>query len=79
MLVKGEHLTMAQRRQVFDAFGYRWTIENEQRARQWLGKIAAPTAAPISDEAWIRLHAFHCTESGAIMLKHAEPVYVAAP
>lgn len=73
MLVKGERLTLAQRRQVLEAFGYRWTIENERRARQWLGSIAAP----ISDDEWIRLHAFHCTESGAIILRHAEAARLA--
>jgi hypothetical protein len=75
-LIRGDQLTTTQRRQVFDAFGYRWTAENEQRARQWLAE-RVPMSAPTSDEEWIRAHAFHCTESGAVMLRHAEPASLA--
>jgi hypothetical protein len=78
MLVRGDQLSESARRQVLAAFGYRWTIENESRARYWCRQSGAnpPRIPLIPDEQWLREHAFHVVQDGSRLMKnrsHAEP------
>lgn len=77
-LVKGTDLTDAQKAQVKNAFGYRWTVENLPRAKQWHGNVA-PIIEPINDEQWLKDHAFYIRQDGqlATIPRHCEPVYMA--
>lgn len=64
---------------VLNAFGYRWTTENHDRARYWLG-LRAPTMDSISDTQWLADHAFNFIKDGSRLSfrsKYAEPVYMA--
>ena len=80
-LVRGDKLNASQKREVLSAFGYRWTTQNEGRARNWYaaGKSEPPRAPLVSDEQWLREHAFHFNaKTGRLSLnrKRAEPVYL---
>jgi hypothetical protein len=83
MLVRGDQLSESARRQVLAAFGYRWTIENESRARQWSrqSRLICPSGfARITDQQWLRQHAFHVVQDGSRLMKnrsHAEPACLA--
>ncbi len=79
-LVRGDQLTADQKRQVLNAFIYRWTKENEVRARQLFAKHGGPPRiAPVTDAQWIKDHAFHMTKAGHLQLnrRHAEPAFMA--
>jgi len=78
-LIKGEQLTPRQKSIVLSAFGYRWTIENYQRAMTWFGLHGKPTVAPIPDEQWLAEHAFQFVNDGSRLgtRKHCEPSYLA--
>ena len=77
-LVKGENLTPKQIQEVKSAFGYRWTIQNENRARNWQHNNV-PTVALIDDEQYIKEHAFYFRKDGklASVPRHCVPVYLA--
>lgn len=77
-LVKGSKLTVAQRADVLNAFGGRWTVENVNRARAWHG-IGAPTTELTTDAQWLADHAFYITSAGHLAENrhHAEPHYLA--
>jgi hypothetical protein len=80
MLIKGENLNYQQRQQVLNAFGYRWTKDNQQRSHFWRNIQGAPTIPLISDAQWLKEHAFHFLKDGSrlsITHRHAEPVYMA--
>jgi hypothetical protein len=74
-LIRGDRLTDAQRRQVLVAFVYRLTYENQKEhpsaVRQTGGKVQ------MSDDQWIREHAFRFTKSGRLSGRYAAPVYMA--
>lgn len=79
MLIKGRNLTPQQRKQVTQAFLYRWTYDNPHRRRCWSGR-SKPTIPLISDDQWIAEHAFHFTADGSRLChrpKHCEPAYMA--
>jgi hypothetical protein len=79
MLIKGYRLNDRQRRDVLNVFGYRWTVENMPRAKLWTGK-PWPTVTPVTDEQWLRDHAFHFVKSGTRLKAgrhYAEPAYMA--
>ena len=75
---KGENLSPEQIKHVKSAYGYRWTIQNENRARNWLGE-SAPTIALIDDEQWTKEHAFYFRKDGKPSRKHNHcvPAYMA--
>lgn len=77
-LIKGENLTARQIQEVKSAFGYRWTIENMPRAKQWHGEHA-PTIEPTSDAQWIKEHAFYIRKDGKLAStpRHCEPAFMA--
>ena len=80
--VNGSKLSDSARREVLSAFGYRWTAENEKRARQWYktSKMEPPTAPLISDGEWLDQHAFHVVKDSTRLsarLCHAEPACMA--
>jgi hypothetical protein len=82
MLVRGDQLSESARRQVLAAFGYRSTIENESRARQWYrnASLDPPRSPLIPDEQWLREHAFHVVQDGSRLMRnrsHAEPACLA--
>ena len=76
-LVKGIDLNEHQRLEVLEAFGYRWTVENKDRATKW-SRGKAPTSEPETDEAWIAAHAFYIRRDGTLALVPAkcEPCYL---
>ena len=79
MLITGDKLNPRQRALVLNAFGYRWTVENHERARYWHG-ANAPTMQPQTDEIWLREHAFHFIVDGSRLMfnrRHAEPAFMA--
>lgn len=75
---KGENLTPEQIKQVKSAYGYRWTIQNENRARMWIGN-SVPTMSLIEDEQWIKEHAFYFRKDGKLSKNHNHcvPVWMA--
>jgi len=80
MLIRGDRLTQQQRNLVLAAFGYRWTRDNPVRERWWRGIEGKPTIPLISDDQWLRDHAFHFVKDGSRMMRtrhHAEPAYMA--
>jgi hypothetical protein len=82
MLVRGDQLSESARRQVLAVFGYRWTIENESRARAWRRDVSLdpPRIPLIPDEQWLREHAFHVVKDGSRLMRnrpHAEPACLA--
>jgi len=79
-LIKGADLNTKQKQEVLNVFGYRWTVENKQRALQWLGNIQPPTIQPQTDEEWLKEHAFYFVEDGTRLSKkrrHCEPACLA--
>lgn len=79
--INGSKLSPATRQEVLSAYGYRWTVENERRAREWFraGKAEPPTAPLVTDEEWLADHAFHVTRDGRLDARHrhAEPACLA--
>ena len=77
-LIPGNKLTAHQIQQVKNAFGYRWTIENMNRAKSWTPNLH-PTIAAIHDEQWINEHAFYFCKDGTLAKKpnHCEPAFMA--
>lgn len=74
MLIKGKDLTGRQREQVLGAYIYRWTTGNSRRLQMWRG-LMQPTIPLISDDEWIRDHAFHFVLNGSRLTanhRHAE-------
>jgi hypothetical protein len=73
--VRGDRLPSALREQVLRSYTYRWTKDNPHRERMWRGIPGAPTIPLISDEQWLREHAFEVTKKGKLSLRsrHAAP------
>lgn len=81
MLVRGDRLSDSARRQVLSAFGYRWTHENEMRARSWCRQSGfdPPKIPLISDNQWLQEHAFHVVKNGSRLMRnrpHSEPAFL---
>jgi len=74
-LIKGENLNISQIRQVKAAFVYRLTTENGYPRRNPCGA----TVPAITDQEWIKQHAFYIKRDGSLAAKPAncEPVYMA--
>jgi hypothetical protein len=82
MLVRGDKLSESARREVLASYGYRWTVENESRARAWCrnGGFNPPIIPVITDAEWLREHAFHVVRDGSRLMvnrRHAEPACLA--
>jgi hypothetical protein len=78
-LIKGDDLNQEQTKQVLSAFIYRWTTENKQRQYVWSNISGQPTIPLISDEQWLKDHAFWFLDDGSRLSanhKHAELVYL---
>lgn len=65
MRLKGNELSAKQRDHVLNAYGYRWTIENHNRAVNWFGRLKPPTIELISDEQWLAEHCFDFIRDGS--------------
>lgn len=96
-LISGSELTPEMRKQVTNAFIYRWTKDNPKRTQvyhcdqcdirdPYVNEKSAeghqhPTIPLISDDQWIREHAFHFTNDGRLSTRgegsHAMPAYLA--
>lgn len=94
-LVRGDRLPPQARRDVLASYGYRWTHENAKRigrcpacAQQAAcGGAAEVNGTPwheyhnplVSDEQWLRDHAFYVTRLGALSRRHrhCEPGWMA--
>ena len=74
-LIKGDRLTDAQRRQVLAAFIYRLTFENQREHPAQVKRAGGKVT--MSDDQWIREHAFRFTKSGRLSGRYAEPQYMA--
>jgi len=77
-LIAGNELKPELQREVLSMFGYRWTIENLARAKEWYGNLQTPTVDPIKDSQWLSKHAFYVTRLGKLARNgnHAEPAYL---
>jgi hypothetical protein len=76
-LIKGDDLNQTQTEQVLSAFIYRWTSDNNARERVW-ANISKPTIPLVSDNQWLKDHAFWFINDGSRLATrhHAEPVYM---
>lgn len=80
MLIKGDKLNQEQRKQVLESFGYRWTSDNRRREDWWRGIKGQPTMPLVSDDQWLKEHAFHFTSDGKRLKarpRYCEPAYLA--
>jgi len=77
-LVRGDQLPSSLRRQVLARYVHRWTRDNPQREHAYRGHEGKPTIPLVSDEQWLREHAFYVTDRGTLdaRRKHAEPAYM---
>jgi len=77
-LVRGDQLPSSLRRQVLARYVHRWTSDNPQREHAYRGYEGKPTIPLVSDEQWLREHAFYVTDRGTLdaRRKHAEPAYM---
>ena len=76
MLIKGKDLTSRQAEMVKSAYVHRLTHENNYPAHN----PCNATVKPITDEQWIKDHAFHFIKDGSRLManrNHCEPVYMA--
>lgn len=77
-LIQGKCLSDRQADMVLNAYGYRWTKQNAARAKNWRGRHGAPTIPLVSDEEWLREHAFRFTNDGKTLMRgYAQPAYMA--
>lgn len=66
-LIRGDRLLPEARAEVLAAFGYRWTVENESRAREWSGPYPPETRPAMrSDAEWLREHSFYVNRDGSL-------------
>jgi hypothetical protein len=82
MLIRGDKLTEKQRSIVLSVFGYRWTAENESRAKEWTKDYGTQPEHLImqTDQDWLKGHAFHFIKDGSRLMfnRHfCEPHYTA--
>lgn len=77
-LITGDCLSSATCKQVLASFGYRWTKQNERRARMWQGK-GTPTIPLQDDKDWLKEHAFYVNKDGCLSKSpgYCEPAYMA--
>ena len=77
-LIKGSELNQRQTEQVLNAFIYRWTSGNNAREHVWANIVGKPTIPLVSDNEWLKDHAFWFINDGSRLAKrhHAEPVYM---
>ena len=68
--VYGNHLSERLKREVLNAYGYRWTVENRERARNWYGRLGTPTMPLITDEEWLACTEFWVTNAGELSNRH---------
>jgi hypothetical protein len=75
--IKGNELNDKQVELVKSAYGYRWTIENEHRAREWYGKMSLPTVPLDYDKFWLIDHCFQFVNDGSRLgtSRHCEMAY----
>lgn len=73
-LIPGTELDANQRQSIFDSFRFRWTFENELRARQlYEAHGGPPDIEMITDDEWLRLYSFWFNKDGRMTgLKSAE-------
>jgi len=74
-LIRGDKLTVAQKEHVKRAYIYRLTIENGYPEKNPCN-VRVPA---ITDEQWLKEHAFYITKSGELSAKHkhCEPAFMA--
>ena len=63
--VNGSELLPETKREVLNAYGYRWTHENRDRALRWHGRKPS-RLAPVSDAIWLAGHAFAVRKDGKL-------------
>lgn len=78
MLVRGDRLSESARREVLAAYGYRWTVENEARARHWYGNKGMPRVALITDVEWLAAHAFDVVKDGSRLSRRSRGCWPAS-
>jgi hypothetical protein len=79
-IVRGDKLPPKLQREVLAMYVYRWTVDNTQRERAWNGIAGQPTIPLITDDQWLREHAFFVTKCGTLDKRrnhHAQPAYMA--
>jgi hypothetical protein len=95
VLIRGDRLNQRQFEQVLSTFVHRWTTGNAARFRVYKcpvckvpggdpkGGVACrkyhPTIPLITDNQWVKEHAFHFTKDGKKLMasRHAAPAYMA--
>lgn len=77
-LIRGDRLSSETRAEVLSAFGYRWTVENEERSLRWrvpIGRTKRSWRRPqpplLTDAEWLRAHAFHVNRDGRLARRPA--------
>jgi len=66
-LIPGTELNPKQRQSVLDAYQYRWTVENEARARPLYDKHGGPPELEmVSDEDWLKTYSFWFNKDGRL-------------
>jgi hypothetical protein len=63
---RGTDLSNQARHDVLNAYGYRWTVENETRARAWYKDHKSPTGPPVTDEQWLAGYEFLVRANGQL-------------
>lgn len=78
-IIRGDRLPHHLKQRVLASFIYRWTSGNARRESVWRGISGKPRIPLISDEQWLREHAFHVTKAGTLDARHhhAEPAFMA--
>jgi hypothetical protein len=76
-LIRGDRLLPATRAEVLSAFLYRWTVENERRAREsqpWLAhELPIVEPAMLTDAEWLASSAFYVNDDGTLTAdRHAD-------
>jgi hypothetical protein len=77
----GAKISGQLKREILNGYPYRWTIENETRARQFYraGGHNPPSIPLVSDETWLSQHSFAVTSKGKLDRRknHADPACLA--
>lgn len=79
-LIKGKDLNSSQRGQVLNTYVYRWTSDNKRRESIYANIAGKPTTPLITDNQWLREHAFWFLNDGSRLdytHKHCEPAFMA--
>ena len=78
MLTIGTDLRPDVRKEVLNAYGFRWTVDNYTRAVKWYDSLGMPQMELQTDEQWLAEHAFYTRKDGKLdrRYNHCVPAYM---